>query len=398
MKSEYIKYILYFVLAALVVVGIQLFFPNPINWNKNYNTRSKDPYGLYVFNKELPKLLSNQQLHKSSLTPYEYFDYNKVPADSSTTYLLVQNPYALDQVSVSKLMEKVANGADLVVASERFYYSYSLLLDTLQINTYDTKAKQLFFVDKSAKKDTIHLRDDYHSIFTISKPEKYTAIAKLNNNLSFISTKFGKGNVYLSTTPILLTNYYLLNKNQHSAQFTERFASYLKKDHIVWFDQNYDTDQIANNDSLFKIIFKYPSLRYAWYTLIIGLILYLIFYGKRRQRIVPIIEPVKNTTVEYVETVGNLYYQEKNHTQLLDKQIKYALHYIRTEYKILTQHLNDDFINKLQQKTMANEDDIKNFVHFINHFNTNYNYTQQDLIHFNLLLEKLHIHYGKSGK
>src|SRR5690606_40060151 len=125
-----------------------------------------------------------------------------------------------------------------------------------------------------------------------------------------------------------------------------------------------------------------PSLRYAWYTLIIGLILYLIFYGKRRQRIVPIIEPVKNTTVEYVETVGNLYYQEKNHTQLLDKQIKYALHYIRTEYKILTQHLNDDFISKLQQKTMANEDDIKNFVHFINHFNTNYNYTQQDLIHF----------------
>ena len=56
MKSEYIKYILYFVVAALVVVGIQLFFPNPINWNKNYNTRSKDPYGLYVFNKELPKL------------------------------------------------------------------------------------------------------------------------------------------------------------------------------------------------------------------------------------------------------------------------------------------------------------------------------------------------------
>src|SRR5690606_38229783 len=103
--------------------------------------------------------------------------------------------YALDQVSVSKLMEKVANGADLVVASERFYYSYSLLLDTLQINTYDTKAKQLFFVDKSPKKDTIHLRDDYHSIFTISKPQKYTAICELNNKLTFNSNKIGKSNV-----------------------------------------------------------------------------------------------------------------------------------------------------------------------------------------------------------
>ena len=74
------------------------------------------------------------------------------------------------------------------------------------------------------------------------------------------------------------------------------------------------------------------------------------------------------------------------------------MHYIRTEYKILTQHLNDEFISKLQRKSMAKEDDIKNFVHFVSHFNTNYNYTQQDLIHFNLLLEKLHIHYGKSGK
>src|SRR5690606_38320167 len=107
------------------------------------------------------------------------------------------------------------------------------------------------------------------------KPKKSMTISQLNNDVFFNYTNFGNGNVYLSTTPILLTNYYLLNKNQHSAQFTERFASYLKKDHIVWFDQNYDTDQIANNDSLFKIIFKYPSLRYAWYTLIIGLILYL---------------------------------------------------------------------------------------------------------------------------
>src|SRR5690554_4664163 len=143
MKSEYIKYILYFVLAALVVVGIQLFFPNPINWKKNYNTRSKDPYGLFVFNKELPTLLNKQKLYKTSLTPYEYFEGNKVSADSNTTYLLVENSYGLDQVSVSELLEKVTNGADLVVASERFNYAYNLLLDTLHVKTYNITAKHL---------------------------------------------------------------------------------------------------------------------------------------------------------------------------------------------------------------------------------------------------------------
>ena len=74
------------------------------------------------------------------------------------------------------------------------------------------------------------------------------------------------------------------------------------------------------------------------------------------------------------------------------------MYFIRTHYKILAQHLNDDFISKLQQKSMAQEDDIKNFVHFVTHFNHNYKYTQQDLIQFNLLLEKLKIHYGASTK
>ena len=77
MKSGYIKYFVYFLLAALVVVFIQFYFPNPINWEKNFNTKNKNPYGLYVFNKELPKLLPKQTLTKTALSPYEYFLKNK---------------------------------------------------------------------------------------------------------------------------------------------------------------------------------------------------------------------------------------------------------------------------------------------------------------------------------
>lgn len=398
MKGEYIKYILYFVLAALVVVAVQLYFPSPVNWNKNYNTQNKDPYGLYVFNKEFKQLTNGQKLTKTSLSPYEYFIQSDPEIDSLNTFLFIENNYGLDKESTNKILKKVSNGADLIIASEKFYYGNNFILDTLQINIHAIKINNLHFVDKAVNKDTIKLKDIYNSIFTVPNPEKFTVIAKLNNNLSFIATKFGKGTVYLSNTPVLLTNYYLLNKKNNTAFFAETFASYIKKENIIWFDENYDLNENENTDTLFKVIFRYKSLRFAWYTLIIGLILYLIFYGKRKQRIVPVIEPVKNTTVEYVETVGNLYYQEKNHTQLLNKQINYALYYIRTEYRISTNDLNTDFISKLQQKTLANEEDIKKFVHFINHFNNNYKYTQQDLIHFYLLLEKLNIHYGKSGK
>lgn len=398
MKNEYIKYFVYFLLAALVVMFIQLYFPNPINWNRNFNTQSKDPYGLYVFNQELPHLLKDQKLVKTSLTPYEYFLDNEQVSENKTTYLFVENTSSLDGVSVQQLLKKVSNGADLVIATENFYYGNSSILDTLKIQSHNIKTNNLHFVNKGSSTDTLNIKDEYNNIFTVKNPENYTAIAKLNNNISFISTKFGKGTVYISSSPILLTNFYILNNEAKSSIFTEEFASFIKKENVVWFDENYNIGERQSNNSILNVIFKHKSLRFAWYTLIIGLLLYVIFYGKRKQRIVPVIDPVKNTTVEYIETVGNLYYQENDHTQLLDKQIKFAMYFIRTEWKINTQELNQDFKSKLQQKSLANIADIDQFINFIISFNTDKKYSQTDLIQFNQLLEKLHINYGKSRK
>lgn len=398
MKTEYIKYFVYFLLAALFVMFVQLYFPNPINWSRNFNTQSKDPYGLYVFNQELSHLLKDQKLTKTSLTPYEYFLDNEQTTESKTTYLIVENESGLDDVSVQELLDKISKGADLVIASDNFYYGNSYILDTLNISLHNIKTNNLHFVNKGSSADTLKIKDEYNNIFTVKNPENYTAIAKLNNNISFVSTKFGKGTVYISSSPILLTNFYILNNDAKSSVFTEEFASFIKKENVVWFDENYDSGERESNNSIFKVILKHKSLRYGWYALIIGLILYLIFYGKRKQRIVPIIEPVKNTTVEYIETVGNLYYQENNHTQLLDKQIKFALYYIRTEWKIATQDINQDFKNKLQQKSLANTADIDQFINIITNFNIDTKYSQADLIQFNQLLEKLHINYGKSRK
>ncbi len=398
MKTEYIKYFVYFLLAAFVVLFIQLYFPNPINWKRNFNTQSKDPYGLYVFNQELPHLLKDQKLTKTSLSPYEYFLDNEQTTENKTTYLFVENKSGLDDVSVKQLLKKVNNGADLIIASESFYYGNSYFLDTLRIHLHNIKTNNLHFVNKKSATDTLKIKDEYNSFFTVKNPVNYTAIAKLNNNISFVSTQFGKGTIYISATPILLTNFYILNKEFNSKIFTEEFVSFIKNENVIWFDENYNPNERESNNSIFNVILKYKSLRYAWYTLVIGLILFLIFYGKRKQRIVPIIEPVKNTTIEYIETVGNLYYQENNHTQLLNKQIKLALHFIRTEWKIVTQDINEDFKTKLQQKSLANSADINQFVNFITNFNAQKTYSQTDLIEFNQLLQKINIKYGKSRK
>ncbi|HLV51232.1 MAG TPA: hypothetical protein VKY44_04675, partial [Flavobacterium sp.] len=109
MKSAYIKYGVYFVLAALFVLLLQLYFPSPINWNRNFNTQNKDPYGLYVFDRELPQLLSGQKLEKTALSPYEFLSDNKEISVEETTFLMIENYRALDESSFKSLLENVKN-------------------------------------------------------------------------------------------------------------------------------------------------------------------------------------------------------------------------------------------------------------------------------------------------
>src|SRR5690554_7417725 len=120
MKSDYIKYGIYFALAALFVLLLQFYFPNPINWKRNFNTQSKDPYGLYVFNRELPQLLSGQKLERTALSPYEFLTTNEEISAEETTFLMIENHRSFDETSFKSALEKVKNGADLVIANEQF--------------------------------------------------------------------------------------------------------------------------------------------------------------------------------------------------------------------------------------------------------------------------------------
>ena len=93
----------------------------------------------------------------------------------------------------------------------------------------------------------------------------------------------------------------------------------------------------------------------------------MIFNAKRRQRVIPIIKPLPNTTVDFTKTIGNLYYQEGNHQNLIDKKIIYFLERVRNEYLIDTAVLDENFIKKLHAKTGKDIKDIEHLVYLINY-------------------------------
>jgi hypothetical protein len=82
-----------------------------------------------------------------------------------------------------------------------------------------------------------------------------------------------------------------------------------------------------------------------------AVLVFILFNAKRRQRVVPIIEPLKNTSVDFIRSIGNLYMQEGDFHDMMAKKSQYFLSKVRTELLIDTQVLDEEFEKKLHLKT-----------------------------------------------
>jgi len=157
----------------------------------------------------------------------------------------------------------------------------------------------------------------------------------------------------------------------------------------VWFVQDQTTDPGEPvNESALSVLFRYPALRMSWLLFIYGMLLYLLFNAKRRQRVVPVVKPLRNTTVEFVQTIGNLYFQEGHTPSIVEKKIIYFLDRVRYRYYLDTSKLDDSFAEKLQSKSGKDRELIDSILHFINDFERKRFAIQVDFVKLNHLIEE----------
>jgi hypothetical protein len=207
--------------------------------------------------------------------------------------------------------------------------------------------------------------------------------------VNFIKVKYYNGEFLLHTQPAAFTNFHLLKANHH--EYAEKVLSYIPKGNIYWQTKGQNGEEIS--DSPMRYIMSQPALKWAWWIFLIGMLIFMIFNAKRKQRIVPIKNPLPNTTIDFIKTIGNLYYMEGDHDNLIDKKIIYFLERIRNEYLIDTFKLDEDFIQKLQHKSGKDINDIRNTISLINRHRKNpYHSVEADLIQMNTAIEKIMVH------
>jgi hypothetical protein len=128
-------------------------------------------------------------------------------------------------------------------------------------------------------------------------------------------------------------------------------------------------------------------LRWAYYIALVSILLFVLFEIKRRQRIIPVIAPLLNSSVDFVKVVGKVYYQQRDNKDIAAKKISYLLEFVRTAYRLKTGTLDESFIDDLVHKSGATEEAVLELITLIKNIKNGYQVSDTQLINLNKQIE-----------
>ena len=181
----------------------------------------------------------------------------------------------------------------------------------------------------------------------------------------FIRLDYGRGHFYLCSVPLAFTNYFVLQPR--TTGFAAGALAYLPAGRPAWWDE-YEKTGPTGEQSLLRVLLDHDALRAACYLTLVGGLLFLVVEARRRQRIIPVIKPLPNTTLLFTRTVASLYQQGRSHGLIAEKKVSLFLDYLRTRFQETNPDLDDEaFRERLAQKAglpRARVDELLRLVNF----------------------------------
>ncbi|MAN58512.1 MAG: hypothetical protein CMC08_01600 [Flavobacteriaceae bacterium] len=373
--------------AVLLLLFIsQVSRPTPVNWAASYTSEDKIPFGSYILHEELPILFPEANVVEIRKDPFEFL--TEVTDNRPSAYIFINDALQIDANQVTALRDYVTAGNTVFMSARSLG---TLLEDSLKFTLHtrysvlESDLEPAFFSLRE-KSDSISKfkKGVYKATFKSVDTANTTAIGfyKSTENpidaLNFIEIAHGQGKFLLHTLPEAFSNYYLLAGN---ASYASTVFSYIDADQI-YLDAYLKSGRKIVSTPL-RFILTQGALKWSLYLLLFGLIVLVIFKAKREQRIIKVMEPLTNSSIDFTKAVGQLYYQHKDSGNIINKKISFVLEDIRSLYYMNTDLLDDDFIHKLSLKSGASFRTTKKLVECIAHLQTKMDHTESDLNELN---------------
>lgn len=356
------------ILGALLALLAMLIFleanqKDPVNWYPSYSITDKIPQGTFVFYESLEKVAKVEQVN---IPPFEFLE------DTTTTgtYFFLNASVGIDAAELNKLLKWVEKGNTAVISAS--YISYPLL-DTLKI-TNDQKIRknglenipQYNFANKDLRSEKYYEFNRDHTLEYFDslngKQQKVLGMAKVKDDNSvqndslanFVESKFGEGRFLLHSSPQAFTNYFLLEGENF--EYAEKFLAYLDLQETIYWDNHYKNGKIIHTSPLY-ILLSNRYFKWAYYFVIIATILFIFFEGKRKQKSIPVVNPLRNQTYDYTRTIAGMYLDQKDYRTIAQKIRDQFFIFLQKEFKINVKE-QKNYRQLIEQQTKISSEEI----------------------------------------
>lgn len=260
------------------------------------------------------------------------------------------------------------NNRETMYAAQSYRMFYNMVGGTLFVDSVP-KVKRLAYTLSTAgydyRQDSLYVGDFTGFDTIVDEKERIERIDTfaIKKVPTAVSVPYGKGEVIFVSSPLLFTNYGMLEGN--TSVYIFRLMSYLADLPVYRTEAYVKTDaMLVAEQSPFREFIKRPPLRWALYLALLGVVLFMIFTARRRQRVIPIMSKPANRSLEFIQLIGTLYYQRKDHVDLVRKKFKLFAEELRKTAGVDISDVNTDDreYQLLAEKTGMNSDRLKKVI------------------------------------
>ncbi len=355
--------------------------------------KDKIPYGTELAYDGLPYLFPNATITVNKKSPTTFRT-----GEGKKAYIIIVGTMDPKPAEVTALLNFVGEGNHVFISA---HHVADTLLHILGLKAgqgrgqgFEPDSLRLKLLDPvTADYQSFAYPGDAYDNWLTSLDSQYAVVMGRDHRdrPDFIKLTYKSGGtVYLQLAPLAFSNFFLLHK--HNRSYYEQALSNLPGTvgEVMWDDYFRYGDR---DFSALQYILGYrdkngnPPLAWAFWLLLALLAFIYLFDSKRRQRMVPLISPLRNTSVDFVRTIGRLYFQRKDNHNLAMKMTAHFLDQVRTRYHMASTTMDDAFIDRLSYRTGYPKEPLVQLVEYMQRLPDKAYVPDEELMEFHHKLE-----------
>ena len=374
------------VVIFLVIILFSISNEPKYSWYEDYENDTDQPYAASI----LYSLLKTHSPGKN-FKEIDNHLWEELPEikDSSSNYFFIGNGFYLDQDDADALVDFVSSGNNAFIITNSLPYALitpiglddceywegfgyvlkptiKLSLTLGEIEADSGYPYKYVFREKILPYEWKYF---YSSYQFCEGSAIYYPLGNIYSTdyVNFIKIPVGKGQIFIHTTPLAFSNLSLLE--EQAFEYASKALGYLPQGDIYWDEfskipsyPSLNSEENNQAQSPLSYILGETSFRWSWYILLGLMLLFVIFRSKRKQRVIKVVEPNVNTSLEFVETIGTLYYQQNDHKKLIEQKMKYFLAFIRSRYQLNTTNINEDLVSQIARRAEIDKSKVQKII------------------------------------